>query len=95
MPDYAAVMVMSPCSGDWELMSDMGNVIVFDTERMAWEWLPLLGCGRPYALDVRQRSITFLEMSAELPNRAKIVSPYSPGESYPWKRHVIWSEWWG
>ena len=30
-PDYAAVAVFSPVSRRWELMSDGGQVIVFDT----------------------------------------------------------------
>ena len=36
MPDYAAVAVHNPITGRWELMSDGGRVIVFDTAEVAW-----------------------------------------------------------
>lgn len=91
---YAAVAVHSPLSGRWELMSDGGRVIVFDTPRVAWEWLPLLGGGRPFAADARRLALCFTEVSVTAPNRACVVWPYEPGEAVPWRRHVIWSEWW-
>ncbi len=94
MADYAAVMVRSPVSGRWELMSSAGRVIVFDTAAVAWEWLPLLGQGRRYSVDAGGEGITFWEVSAALPNRARVVSPYFPAEGQPWRRHRIWSEWW-
>lgn len=94
MPDYAAIRVVNPRTGRWELMSSGGRVIVFDTAELAWNWLPLLGGGRPYSADARLRSLTFLEISSTAPNRAAVVSPYAPGEATPWKQHVIWSEWW-
>lgn len=93
-PDYAVVLVLSPVSGQWELMSSGGRVIVFDTARTAWEWLPLLGQGRLYTVDARALSLTFLEVSRVLPNRARVVSPYCPDEKQPWRAHRIWSEWW-
>ena len=93
-PDYAAIAVLSPITGRWELMSSGGQVIVFDTARMAWEWLPLLAQGRGYAADTRTLSMTFREVSARLPNRARVISPYRPDEVMPWKRHIIWSAWW-
>lgn len=92
--DYAVIRVRNPASGAWELMSDAGRVIVFDTAAMAWEWLPLLGQGRLYQMDVARRRIWFPEVSATLPNMAEVVSPYDTGERTPWKRHIIWSEWW-
>lgn len=92
-PDYAAVAVVSPVTGAWELMSSGGRVIVFDTAQVAWEWLPLLGQGRPYTADARNLRLTFQEVSATLPNRAQVISPYRPDEAPPWKRHLIWSEW--
>ena len=95
MPEYAAIAVHSPLSGRWELMSDGGRVIVFDTMEVAWNWLPLLGGGRPYRADARSRSLCFLELSRTAPNRARVVWPYDPGEKAPWRSHVIWSEWWG
>ena len=94
MPGYAAVMVFSPRSESWELMSCGGRVIVFDTAEVAWNWLPLLGSGRPYRADSRSLSLWFLEVSSTAPNRARVVTPYEPGERQPWRRHVIWSEWW-
>jgi hypothetical protein len=94
MPDYAAIAVAGPQTGRWELMSSGGRVIVFDTAEIAWEWLPLLGGGRPYSADARSLSVCFLELSAVAPNRARVVAPYDPGERTPWRRHVIWSEWW-
>ncbi len=93
-PDYAAALVLSAVSGRWELMSSGGRVIVFDTAAVAWEWLPLLGQGRQYAADARARTITFLEISRTLPNRARVISPYRPDENQPWRRHQIWSAWW-
>ena len=90
--NYAAVMVRSPLSGRWELMSSGGKVVVFDTAAIAWEWLPLLGQGRLCQGDSRTRTIWFNELSSTLPNLAKIVSPYSLEEKAPWKRHIIWSE---
>ncbi len=93
-PDYAAVMVWSLRSGRWELMSDGGRVIVFDTAEVAWNWLPLLGSGRPYRADSRSLSLWFLEVSSTAPNRARVVTPYRPDENQPWTRHVIWTEWW-
>lgn len=93
-PDYAAVAVVSPITGQWELMSNGGKVIVFDTAQLAWEWLPLLGKGRLYAADSKALRIAFMELSSELPNRARVVHPYRPDEMQPWRRHVIWSEWW-
>ncbi|HZP80716.1 MAG TPA: hypothetical protein VFB21_03680 [Chthonomonadaceae bacterium] len=93
-PDYAAVAVVSPVTGQWELMSHAGRVIVFDTAQAAWEWLPLLGQGRLYSADRGTLSLAFLEVSAALPNRARVVCPYYPGEAQPWRKHVIWSEWW-
>ena len=93
--DYAAITVFSPRSRQWELMSDRGRIIVFDTAELAWNWLPLLGGGRPYSADARSLLLSFLEISTAAPNRARVVSPYNPGETAPWKRHVIWSEWWG
>ena len=92
--DYAAVEVLSPRSGKWELMSAGGRVIVFDTAEIAWNWLPLLGGGRLHSSDARRRSIAFLEISSCVPNRARVVSPYDPGEKAPWRRHIIWSDWW-
>ncbi|HXG23700.1 MAG TPA: hypothetical protein VNJ09_04025 [Chthonomonadales bacterium] len=94
MPDYAAIAVFSPRTQRWELMSDGGRVIVFDTAEVAWNWLPLLGSGRPYVSDVRRMSLCFLEISSVAPNRARVVTPYRPDENHPWRRHVIWSEWW-
>src|SRR2546421_5958080 len=94
MRDYAAVAVFSPRSGRWELMSDGGRVIVFDTAEGAWNWLPLLGGGRPYNADSRSLSLCFTEISRMTPNRARVVSHYRPDENQPWKRHVIWSDWW-
>ncbi len=94
MRDYAAVAVFSPASRRWELMSSGGRVIVFDTAEMAWNWLPLLGSGRPYSADARSLSLCFMELSATAPNRARVVTPYHPDEGQPWKRHVIWTEWW-
>ena len=93
-PDYAAVAVLSPITGRWELMSSGGRVIVFDTARVAWEWLPLLGQGRRYAADSRAMRLSFQEVSARLPNQARVVCPYRPDENGAWKRHVMWSEWW-
>ncbi|HZO90530.1 MAG TPA: hypothetical protein VFB38_19540 [Chthonomonadaceae bacterium] len=93
-PDYAAVAVVNPVTGRWELMSSGGRVIVFDTAQMAWEWLPLLGQGRLYRADRRTLSLWFLEVSSALPNRARVVCPYRPEEAQPWRRHLIWSEWW-
>ena len=90
--DYAAVMVRSPLSGRWELMSSGGKVVVFDTAAIAWEWLPLLGQGRRCLGNAATRTVWFNELSSTLPNLAKIVCPYSPQEKAPWKRHVIWSE---
>ncbi len=92
--DYAAVEVLSPRSGRWELMSAEGRVIVFDTAEIAWNWLPLLGGGRLHSSDSRSRSIVFWEISPVVPNRARVVSPYDLGEKTPWERHVIWSDWW-
>lgn len=92
--EYAAVEVLSPRSGNWELMSVGGRVIVFDTAEIAWNWLPLLGGGRLHSSDAHTRSITFLEISPRAPNRARVVSPYDPGEKTPWRRHIIWSDWW-
>jgi hypothetical protein len=92
MPDYAAIALVSPVSGKWELMSVKGRVVVFDTAQMAWEWLPMLGQGRICRADERALSVTFLEVSATLPNRARVVCPYAPGEAMPWKHHVIWTE---
>jgi hypothetical protein len=93
-PDYAAVAVLSPITGRWELMSSGGRVIVFDTARVAWEWLPLLGQGRRYAADSRAMRLSFQEVSLRLPNQARVVCPYRPDEHGAWKRHVMWSEWW-
>jgi hypothetical protein len=92
--DYAVVAVVDPRTGGWELMSSGGRVIVFDTAEAAWNWLPLLGGGRPYRTDARSLSLWFVEVSATAPNRARVVSSYQPGETMPWKRHVIWSDWW-
>lgn len=92
MPDYAAVAVVSPVSGKWELMSVGRRVVVFDTAQMAWEWLPTLGQGRICHADERNLAVTFLEVSRVLPNRAQVISPYVPDETMPWKRHVIWTE---
>lgn len=92
---YAVVAVFSPLSERWELMSSDGRVIVFDTPEIAWEWLPLLGGGRPFRADVRTRSLWFLEISRTAPNRARVVRDYDPGERFPWKQHVMWSEWLG
>jgi hypothetical protein len=92
--DYAAVAVFSPVSRRWELMSHNGRIIVFDTAEVAWNWLQLLGSGRPYSANARSLSLCFLELSATAPNRARIISPYAPGESQPWRHHMIWSEWW-
>ncbi|MGC8668557.1 MAG: hypothetical protein ACP5VE_10640 [Chthonomonadales bacterium] len=94
MGGYAAVIVFSPATQRWELMSSGGRVIVFDTAEVAWNWLPLLGGGRPYILHRPTLSICFLEISHTAPNRARVVCPYHPHEAAPWKRHVIWSEWW-
>jgi hypothetical protein len=94
MEVYAAIRVVNPRTGRWELMSSGGRIIVFDTAELAWNWLPLLGSGRPYISDARSLSLCFLEVSASAPNRAAVVSPYAPGEAAPWRRHVIWSEWW-
>lgn len=91
---YAAVAVTSPVTGQWELMSDRGRVIVFDTARTAWEWLPLLGGGRPYVADARSLLVCFTVISRTAPNRARVITPYETGERMPWRRHVIWSEWW-
>ena len=93
-PDYAAVAVLSPVTGRWELMSSGGRVIVFDTARLAWEWLPLLGQGQRYSADSRALRLTFWEVSARLPNQARVICPYRPDEVSPWKRHTMWSEWW-
>jgi len=93
-PDYAAVMVVSPVSGCWELMSSGGRIVIFDTAQVAWEWLPLLGQGRLYTADEQAGSIRFHELSGVLPNRARVVSPYRPDEPFPWRSHVIWSDWW-
>ncbi len=93
-PDYAAIAVFSPFSRRWELMSDRGRVIVFDSAEVAWNWLPLLGGGRPYVADARSRTICFVELSAIAPNMAYVEAPYRTGEPLPWRRHVIWSEWW-
>jgi hypothetical protein len=92
--DYAAVRVVNPRNGRWELMSSGGRVIVFDTAELAWNWLPLLGGGRPYTADARSLCLCFLEISSAAPNRAAVVSNYTPGETAPWQRHIIWSEWW-
>ena len=92
-PEYAAVMVAHPVTGRWELMSNGGRVIVFDTARVAWEVLPLLGKGRPCRAAEANLSLTFLEVSRLLPNRARVVSPYDPDEAQPWRKHIIWSEW--
>src|ERR1051325_6114863 len=94
MADYAAVAVFSPRPRWWGRMSDGGRVIVFDTAEMAWNWLPLLGSGRPYSADARSLSLWFMEISSTAPNRARVVAPYFPDERQPWKRHVIWTEWW-
>lgn len=94
MPDYAAVRVFSPISHRWELMSDGGRVIVFDTAEVAWNWLPLLGGGRSYRADVRRLCLWFHEISTVHPNRAAVVTPYVPGEAQPWRRHRLWSDWW-
>ncbi len=94
MPDYAAVSVFSPRTRRWELMSDRGRVIVFDTAEVAWNWLPLLGGGRTYASDARSLSLCFLELSGVAPNRARVVTHYMPEERAPWRGHIIWSEWW-
>ena len=93
-PDYAAVAVFSPVTRKWELMSDGGRIIVFDTTEVAWNWLPLLGGGRPYSADARSLSLCFMELSTTAPNRARVVTPYVPGETQPWERHIIWSDWW-
>ena len=94
-PDYAAVAVLSPITGRWELMSSGGRVIVFDTARLAWEWLPLLGQGRRYAADTRALRLSFQQdVSGRLPGQARVICPYRPDEYGAWKRHVIWSEWW-
>src|ERR1051326_4352417 len=93
-PEYAAVSVFSPVTQRWELMSDGGRVIVFDTAEVAWNWLPLLGGGGPYSADLRALTLCFAEISRMAPNRARVVSPYRPDEKQPWKHHVIWSEWW-
>ena len=94
MNDYAAVEVYSPLSHRWELMSDGGRIILFDTAELAWNWLPLLGGGRPYSADARARSICFMELSSFAPNRARVISGFRPDEPFPWRKHVIWSEWW-
>ncbi len=94
MKDYAAISVYSPRTHRWELMSSGGRIIVFDTAEMAWNWLPLLGGGRPYVSDARSLSLCFVEISSAAPNRARVVSPYRLDENQPWRRHVIWSEWW-
>ncbi|MEP6756650.1 MAG: hypothetical protein ABJA67_14185 [Chthonomonadales bacterium] len=86
--------MINSATGQWERMSSGGRVIVFDTAEIAWNWLPLLGGGREYRLDRQKGEIWFLELKPGHPNRAKLISPYDPGESYPWKRHVIWTEWW-
>ena len=91
-PDYAAVAVVSAVTGEWELLSVAGRVVVFDTAAIAWEWLPLLGQGRVSVPDEKRLSLCFREISRTLPNRARVVSPYFPGENQPWKRHLIWSE---
>ncbi len=93
-PDYAAIAVFSPLSQRWERMSDRGRVIVFDNAEVAWNWLPLLGGGRLYVADARSKTICFVELSSAAPNMAYVEAPYRTGESFPWKRHVIWSEWW-
>ena len=90
--DYAAALVRSPISGKWELMSSGGKIIVFDTAAVALEWLPLLGQGRRCHTDVARATVWFEEISTTLPNIAKVVSPYSPEERTPWKRHLIWTE---
>ena len=94
MPEYAAIGVVHPTTGQWERMSAGGRVIVFDTAELAFSWLPLLGGGREYRVDRVRREICFLEIRTDQPNRANVISPYDPGEQYPWKRHIIWSEWW-
>ena len=94
MPDYAAIEVVHPITGKWELMSSNGRVIVFDTAELAWNWLPLLGGGRTFSSDARNLSVCFHTISSAAPNRARVVTPYLPEESFPWKRHMIWSEWW-
>ncbi len=93
-PGYAAVEVVSPISGMWELMSAGGRVIVFDTAQVAFEWLPLLGSGRPCSLDARSLSVCFQVISNVHPNRARVAPNYDPGEKAPWKRHIIWTDWW-
>jgi hypothetical protein len=93
--DYAAIEVVCPFSGRWELMSSGGRVVVFDSAGIAGEVLPLLGGGRRSVLDADGRGVTFAEISLVCPNRARVVSPYVPGEAVPWRRHVIWSEWLG
>ena len=93
--EYAAVAVLSPVSGRWELMSSGGRVVVFDTATVAWEWLPMLGKGRLYREEAARLRICFLELARDLPNMAEVVSPYDPGERTPWERHIIWSDWWG
>ncbi len=94
MPDYAAVAVVHPLTGNWELMSSNGKVIVFDTTEMAWNWLPLLGGGRPHSADARSLSVCFSELSRVAPNRARVVQNYVPDEVTPWRNHIIWSSWW-
>jgi|JRYG01.1.fsa_nt_gb hypothetical protein len=93
MARYAAVAVWSARTGRWELMSAGGRVVVFDTARTAWHWLPQLGGGRPCVADARTLSICFTEISTLCPNRARVVAPYDPGERMPWRRHIIWTEW--
>lgn len=94
MPNYAAIAVVNVTTGKWERMSSNGRVIVFDTAEIAWNWLPLLGGGREYRLDRKSGEICFLQIRMDQPNRAKLISPYDPGESYPWREHIIWTEWW-
>ena len=91
--NYAAISVINPTTGNWELMSSSGRVIVFDTAELAWNWLPLLGGGRTYKADSRRLEIWFFEISNNAPNRAKVVPQYDLGELMPWRKHIIWSEW--
>jgi len=91
-PDYAAVMVVSAVTGKWELLSVKGRVVVFDTAQVAWEWLPTLGQGRISLTNEKGLSLCFAEISRTLPNRARVVSPYFPQETQPWRKHLIWSE---
>ncbi len=91
-PDYAAVLVVSAVTGRWELLSVGGKVVVFDTAETAWQWLPTLGQGRVGVENERAQSLCFAEISRTLPNRARVISPYVPGEKTPWRRHLIWTE---